>query len=107
MQSDSELLDFARQYGSSCYHLVGACRMGPASDPTAVVDEALRVRGTEGLRVADSSIMPTVTSGNTYAPTLMVAQKASDLILGRTPPPPAAANTPTRVEQRPKATATV
>jgi choline dehydrogenase len=72
-----------------------------------VVDEALRVRGIEGLRVADSSIMPTVTSGNTYAPTLMVAQKASDLILGRTPPPPAAANTPTRVDQRAKATATV
>ena len=106
VQSDGELLDFARQYGSSCYHLVGACRMGPASDPTAVVDDSLRVRGIEGLRVADSSIMPTVTSGNTYAPTLMVAQKAADLILNRTPPTPVTASGPTRVEQRSKATAT-
>lgn len=84
--SDSELLDFARQYGSSCYHLVGACRMGPASDPTAVVDDQLRVRGVEGLRIADASIMPTVTSGNTYAPSLMIGAKAADLILGRSLP---------------------
>ena len=83
--SDDELLDFARQQGSSCYHLVGTCRMGPASDPTAVVDDQLRVRGIEGLRVADASIMPTVTSGNTYAPTLMIGAKAADLILGRAP----------------------
>jgi choline dehydrogenase len=80
--SDDELLDFARQQGSSCYHLVGTCRMGPSSDPTAVVDDQLRVRGIEGLRIADASIMPTVTSGNTYAPTLMIGAKAADLILG-------------------------
>ena len=81
--SDSELLDFGRQYGSSCYHLVGTCRMGPASDPTAVVDDQLRVRGVERLRIADASIMPTVTSGNTYAPSLMIGAKAADLVLGR------------------------
>ena len=85
LTSDDELIDFARQYGSSCYHLVGTCRMGPASDPSAVVDDQLRVRGFEGLRVVDASIMPTVTSGNTYAPTLMIAEKAADLVLGRTP----------------------
>jgi len=84
--SDDELLDFARQYGSSCYHLVGTCRMGPDSDPTSVVDESLRVRGLTGLRVADASIMPTVTSGNTYAPSLMIGAKAADLILGRAAP---------------------
>ena len=84
---DDELLDFARQQGSSCYHLVGTCRMGPASDPTAVVDDQLRVRGIEGLRIADASIMPTVTSGNTYAPSLIIGAKAADLILGRAPPP--------------------
>ena len=84
--SDDELLHFARQQGSSCYHLVGTCRMGPESDPTAVVDDQLRVRGIEGLRVADASIMPTVTSGNTYAPALMIGAKAADLILGRAPP---------------------
>lgn len=84
--SDDDLLGFARQQGSSCYHLVGTCRMGPASDPTAVVDDELRVRGIEGLRVADASIMPTVTSGNTYAPSLMIGAKAADLILGRGPP---------------------
>jgi choline dehydrogenase len=83
LQSDTELLDFARQYGSSCYHLAGTCRMAPASDPTAVVDAELRVRGIENLRIADASIMPAVTSGNTYAPTLMIAAKAADLILGR------------------------
>ncbi len=87
VESDSELLDFARQYGSSCYHLVGTCRMAPASDPTAVVDEQLRVRGIERLRVADASIIPTVTSGNTYAPSLMIGAKAADLILGRCLPP--------------------
>lgn len=81
--SDAELIEFARNYGTSCYHLVGTCRMGPASDPTAVVDENLRVRGIENLRIVDASVMPTVTSGNTYAPTLMIAAKAADMILGR------------------------
>jgi choline dehydrogenase len=86
VQSDSELLDFAREYGSCCYHLVGTCRMAPDSDATAVVDDQLRVRGIEGLRIADASIMPTVTSGNTYAASLVIGAKAADLILGRSLP---------------------
>jgi choline dehydrogenase len=81
--SDDELLDFARRYGSSCYHLVGTCRMGPEHDPTAVVDEELRVRGVQGLRIVDASVMPAMVSANTYATTLMIAEKASDMILGR------------------------
>ena len=81
--SDDELLDFARRYGSSCYHYAGTCRMGPDSDPTAVVDRELRVRGLEGLRVVDASIMPTSPSANTYASTLVIAERASDFILGK------------------------
>lgn len=84
--SDDELLDFARQYGSSTYHLCGACRMGPAGDRTAVVDDQLRVHGLDGLRVADSSIMPAVVSANTYATTLMIGEKAADLLLNRAAP---------------------
>jgi len=87
-QSDDELLDIARQYGSTCYHLVGTARMGPSSDPTAVVDDQLRVHGLDGLRVADASIMPNMPSANTYASTLMIAEKAADMIRGR--PAPAA-----------------
>ena len=81
--SDEDLLEFARQYGSSTYHLCGACRMGPAEDRSTVVDDQLRVHGVEGLRVADSSIMPAVVSANTYATTLMIGEKASDLLLGK------------------------
>ena len=61
--------------------------MAPASDPTAVVDAELRVHGIDRLRVADASVMPAVTSGNTYAPALMIGAKAADLILGRCLPP--------------------
>ncbi|MDB6061510.1 MAG: choline dehydrogenase [Verrucomicrobiaceae bacterium] len=81
VNSDDEWLGFARQYGMSSYHLVGSCKMGPASDPLAVVDAQLRVHGIAGLRVADASIMPTMPSGNTYAPTMMIAEKAAELIL--------------------------
>jgi choline dehydrogenase len=82
VRTDDELLAFAREYGVSSYHLVGSCKMGPASDPLAVVDHQLKVHGVAGLRVADASIMPTLTSSNTYAPTMMIAEKAAELVLG-------------------------
>lgn len=87
--SDDELLSFARQRGTTAFHLMGTCRMGPATDPAAVVDDQLRVHGLEGLRVADASIMPTMPSANTNAGTLMIGEKASDMIRGRAPLPAA------------------
>jgi hypothetical protein len=85
LESDDELLDFARRNGSTTYHLIGTARMGPNTDPTAVVDDRLRVHGLEGLRVVDASVMPNMTSANTYATTMMIAEKASDFIRGRPP----------------------
>ncbi len=85
VRSDDELLDFARRYGSTSYHLIGTARMGPATDPSAVVDDQLRVHGMQGLRVVDASIMPNMPSSNTYASTMMIAEKASDMIRGRAP----------------------
>jgi len=76
------LIEFVRNKAESIYHPVGTCRMG--SDPDAVVDPELRVRGIEGLRVIDASVMPTLIGGNTNAPTIMIAEKAADLVLGRT-----------------------
>jgi choline dehydrogenase-like flavoprotein len=81
VQSDDELLAAAREIGITQYHPIGTCRMG--TDPMAVVDPALRVRGIDGLRVADASIMPTMISGNTNASAIMIGEKASDLILGK------------------------
>ncbi|MFM0130660.1 GMC family oxidoreductase [Paraburkholderia sediminicola] len=80
-QSDDELLHFCREYGQTIFHPSGTAKMGVASDPGAVVDERLRVYGTQGLRVVDCSIMPTLVSGNTNVPIVMVAEKASSMIL--------------------------
>jgi choline dehydrogenase len=82
-QSDQELLEFARGHGGTAWHLMGTCKMGPASSAQSVVDPELRVIGLEGLRVVDASVMPTMPSGNTGAPTMMIAEKAADMILGR------------------------
>jgi choline dehydrogenase len=83
VQTDEEWLHYARERGSTAYHMVGTCRMGRPNDPQAVVDETLSVIGLEGLRVVDASVMPQVPSANTLAATLMVAEKAADMILGR------------------------
>jgi len=90
VRTDGEILDFARGIGTTAFHLAGTCRMGPATDREAVVDDQLRVHGIERLRVVDASIMPTMTSANTNAATLMIGEKAADMILGAPPPEPAA-----------------
>ena len=80
VQTDDELLDHARRNGGTCYHATCTCMMG--SHPMSVVDSELRVHGLEGLRVIDASVMPAVTSTNTNAPTIMIAEKGATIIKG-------------------------
>jgi len=83
VQTDAEILDFWRKEAMSTYHPVGSAKMGGSDDPSAVVDNELRVHGIEGLRVVDCSVFPLIPSGNTHAPVVAVADRAADLILGK------------------------
>lgn len=83
VQSDQEILDFVADEGESAYHPSGTCKMG--YDDMSVVDSELRVHGVENLRVVDASVMPYITNGNIYAPVMMIAEKAADIILGNSP----------------------
>ena len=78
-ETDSAIAEFVREYAETIYHPVGTCKMG--NDKMSVVDDQLRVNGLKGLRVVDASIMPTLVGGNTNAPVMMIAEKASDMIL--------------------------
>jgi choline dehydrogenase len=86
VQSEEEILEFVAREGESAYHPSCTCKMG--NDAMAVVDEGLKVHGVENLRVVDASIMPSITNGNLNAPTMMIAEKAADIILGNAPLPP-------------------
>ena len=79
ISADDELLDWVKKNAETTYHPVGTCKMG--SDAMAVVNSELRVHGIEGLRVADASIMPTLTSGNTNAPAIMIGEKCAEMVL--------------------------
>jgi choline dehydrogenase len=89
VRSDAELLDYVRSSVVTLYHPVGTCAMGGEGRRTSVVDPQLRVRGLTGLRVVDASVMPSVPRGNTNAPTIAIAERACDLIIGRAPLAPA------------------
>ena len=86
VENDEALWELTKARGTTGFHLMGTCRMGPASDPQAVVDDTLRVRRIDGLSVADASITPTMPSSNTNAPTIMIGEKSADLIASKTPP---------------------
>ena len=81
LRTDDEILGFCREYGTTIFHPSCTTKMGGRDDPMSVVDERLRVYGVAGLRVVDCSVMPTLVSGNTNVPVVMIAEKASDLIL--------------------------
>ncbi|MGZ0186930.1 MAG: GMC family oxidoreductase [Alphaproteobacteria bacterium] len=81
IESDEALMDYARDTGATTYHVMGTCKMGTDHDPMAVVDDRLRVRGLEGLRVIDASVMPTMPSGNINAPVMMVAERGAEMLL--------------------------
>lgn len=85
VQSDADIDAFVRQKADSAYHPSCTCKMGSPSDPMAVVDSNTHVLGLERLRVVDASIMPSIVSGNLNAPTIMMAEKAADIIRGRPP----------------------
>ena len=88
--SDTDILAYARERGTTVFHAMGTCQMGPGSRESSVVDEELKVHGLQALRIVDASIMPTMPSANTNASTLMIAEKACDLIRGREMLPAAA-----------------
>jgi choline dehydrogenase len=81
-QDESAIDAFIRRKAESIYHPIGTCAIGRDGDPNAVVDPQLRVRGVDGLRVVDASVMPKLIGGNTNAPTIMIAERAADLMLG-------------------------
>ena len=85
LQTDAQIDEFIRAHAESAYHPCGTCKMGAVDDPLAVVDPQTNVIGVKGLRVVDSSIFPQITNGNLNGPSIMVGEKASDLILGKTP----------------------
>ncbi|HAT35346.1 MAG TPA: GMC family oxidoreductase [Rhodospirillaceae bacterium] len=89
VKSDEEIAQYVRDNCATVYHPVRTCAMGPDDDPMAVVDTELRVRGVAGLRVVDASVMPLQIGGNTNAPTMMIAEKAADMVLGKSPLPSA------------------
>ena len=88
VHSDDEILQWARKYCGTVWHLIGTCRMGPASDTSTVVSDELKVHGLENLRVIDASVMPNITSANTYSATMVIAEKGADLIRGKPAPAP-------------------
>jgi choline dehydrogenase len=83
LNTEEELVEAAGNIGTTIFHPVGTCKMGKDSDPMAVLDSSLNVRGVKGLRLVDASAMPRITSGNTAAPTMMIAYRAADLILSK------------------------